>query len=42
VQAPEAPETEEPQYPPLLVLAAIVGGALQLLLGLGPRREGYY
>jgi hypothetical protein len=40
--APEAVEAEEPPYPPLLVLAAIVGGALQLLLGVGARREGLY
>jgi hypothetical protein len=42
--APEAEpvEAEETPYPPLLVLAAIVGGALQLLLGLGAPRQGLY
>ena len=40
---PIAPaEVEEPQYPRLLVLAAIVGAGLQLVLSFGARREGLY
>lgn len=39
VPRPEVAEAEEPQYPGLLVLAAIVGAGLQLLLGSGARRE---
>lgn len=41
--APAAPasaaiEREEPQYPPLLVLAALVGAGLQLIFSLGSGR----
>jgi hypothetical protein len=34
-------ETEEPHYPPLLVIAAIVGASLQWLFGLGEIRRPF-
>ena len=34
------PEFEEPQYPRLLVLAALVGAGLQLIFSLGSGRSG--
>jgi hypothetical protein len=34
-------EAEEPHYPPLLVIAAIVGAGLQWLLGLGEVRRPF-
>jgi hypothetical protein len=38
--AEAAIEREEPQYPPLLVLAALVGAGLQLIFSLGSGRGG--
>ncbi len=36
-----AVEREEPQYPPLLVLAALVGAGLQLIFSLGSGRGSF-
>jgi hypothetical protein len=38
-EAPAAIEKEEPQYPRLLVIAALVGAGLQLLFSLGSSRS---
>ncbi|HYE27490.1 MAG TPA: hypothetical protein VEA61_04560 [Allosphingosinicella sp.] len=39
--AAEAAEREEPQYPRLLVLAALVGAGLQLIFSLGSGRSSF-
>jgi hypothetical protein len=39
--APAVVELEEPQYPRLLVLAALIGAGLQLIFSLGSGRSGF-